>query len=150
MAIDYNDPIVAAEFIAVQPLTYEEVEEELMMSGVRGSPDMNEMDLKLMLVELRLVMSGRTKGKEKKKPAKYSSKFEEATWEKPMFKELYDGLKAKGDHNAQNVASEYLNNPEVAKSRYAKDYKRLLIDIEVALNAAKPVNSPTVTFKRRL
>tara|TARA_B110000261_G_C12781772_1_gene236729 strand:+ start:101 stop:463 length:363 start_codon:yes stop_codon:yes gene_type:complete len=59
MAIDYNDPVVAEEFNNVQPMTYEEVEEELSMSGVRGSADMNEMDLKLMLVELRLVLSGK-------------------------------------------------------------------------------------------
>ena len=151
MAIDYNDPVVAEEFNNVQPMTYEEVEEELSMSGVRGSADMNEMDLKLMLVELRLVLSGKGKSsssrKEKKKPAKYSSKFEEAMWEKPMFKELYDELKANGDHNSQNVAAEYLNSPDMAKSRYAKEYKRLLANIEKALNAVKEVTTPMITFK---
>ena len=148
MAIDYNDPIVAEEFNNIQPMTYEEVEEELMMSGIRGSPDMNEMDLKLMLVEMRLMLSGKGKNsKEKKKPAKYSSKFEEAMWEKPIFKELYDGLKAKGDHNGQNVAAEYLNDPDVATSRYGKDYKRLLADIVKAMNAKKEVTTPTITFK---
>ena len=150
MALDYNDPVVAEEFNAVQPMSYEEVEEELMMSGVRGSPDMNEMDLKLMLVELRMRLAGKMPGqssKEKKKPASYSTKFEEALWEKPMFKELYDSLKAKGDHNAQNVAAEYLNNQDVAKQRYGKDYKKLLADIEEALNAKKEVTSPKVTFK---
>lgn len=151
MALDYNDPVVAEEYAAVQPMSWDEVEEELMMSGVRGSPDMNEMDLKLMLVELRLMMSGRmpgkSKAKEEKKPAKYSSKFEEALWEKPKFKELYDDLKKNGDHNSQNVAAEYLNNPEVAKSRYAKEYKRLLANIEKALNAKKEVTSPIISFK---
>jgi hypothetical protein len=150
MALDYNDPVVAEEFGKIQPMTYEEVEEELMMSGVRGSPDMNEMDLKLMLVELRLMLSGRMPGKNssaKKKPAKYSSKFEEALWEKPKFKELYDALKAKGDHNSQNVAAEYLNQPDVAKLRYGKDYKSLLDNIDAALIAVKEVTSPTVTFK---
>ncbi len=148
MAVDYNDPAVAEEFNLVQPMTYEEVEEELMSSGVRGSPDMNEMDLKLMLVELRMMLKGGKNSKEKaKKPAKYSSKFEEALWEKPFFKELFDDLKAKGDHNSQNVASEYLNNPDVAKKRYGKEYKRLLADIEAALNAKKEVTSPVVTFK---
>lgn len=151
MALDYNDPVVAEEYANVQPLSYDEVEEELMMSGVRGSPDMNEMDLKLMLVELRLMMSGRMPGKgkkaEEKKPASYSSKFEEALWEKPKFKELYNDLKAKGDHNSQNVAAEYLNNPEVAKTRYGKEYKRLLANIEAALNAKKEVTSAIITFK---
>jgi len=149
MAIDYNDPIVAEEFNNVQPLSYEEVEEELMMSGVRGSPDMNEMDLKLMLVEVRLVMNGKLKngGAEKKKPAKYSSKFEEAMWEKPQFKILYDALDEKGDHNGKNVAAEYLNDPEGAAVRYGKEYKRLIRYINDALNAKKEVTSATVTFK---
>lgn len=151
MALDYNDPVVAEEFNAVQPLSYEEVEEELMMSGVRGSPDMNEMDLKLMLVELRMrlagKMPGQSTGEKKKKPAKFSSKFEEALWEKPKFAELYNELKSSGDHNSMNVAAEYLNNPDVAKSRYGKDYKRLLINVEEAINAKKEVTTPTVTFK---
>lgn len=151
MALDYNDPVVAEEFNAVQPLTYEEVEEELMMSGVRGSSDMNEMDLKLMLVELRMrlagKMPGQSTGEKKEKPASYSTKFEEALWEKPMFEELYNGLKSKDDHNAMNVAAEYLNDPDIATSRYGKTYKRLLADIEEALNAKKEVTSPTVTFK---
>jgi hypothetical protein len=150
MALDYNDPIVAEEFNAVQPLSFEEVEEELMMSGVSGSADLNEMDLKLMLVELRMRLAGKMPdqtSQKKEKPASFSTKFEEALWEKPFFKELYDGLKAKGDHNSMNVAAEYLNNPDVATSRYGKDYKRLLANIEEALNAKKEVTSPTVTFK---
>lgn len=150
MALDYNDPVVAEEFGKIQPMSYEEVEEELMMSGVRGSPDMNEMDLKLMLVELRLMLSGRMPGKNssaKKKPDTYSSKFEEALWEKPKFKEIYDALKAKGDHNSQNVAAEYLNQPDVARLRYGKDYGSLLSDIDAALIAVKEVTSPTLTFK---
>lgn len=150
MALDYNDPVVATEFANVQPLTYEEVEEELMASGVRGSPDMNEMDLKLMLVELRMRMSGKMpdqKPKEEKKPSTYSTKYEEALWEKPFFKELIDGLKSKGDHNSQNVAAEYLNNPDVATQRYGKDYKGLLRKIDAALSMKKEVTSPIITFK---
>lgn len=151
MALDYNDPIVAEEFNAVQPLSYEEVEEELIMSGVKGSPDLNEMDLKLMLVELRMrlagKMPGQSTGEKKKKPVKYSSKFEEAVWEKPKFAELYDELKSSGDHNSMNVAAEYLNDPEIANSRYGKDYKRLLASVEEAINAKKEVTTPTVTFK---
>lgn len=150
MALDYNDPVVAEEFANVQPLTYEEVEEELMTSGVRGSPDMNEMDLKLMLVELRMRMSGKMPDqtpKQENKPASYSTKYEEALWEKPFFKELIDTLKSDGDHNSQNVAAEYLNNPDVATQRYGKDYKGLLRKIDTALSMKKEVTSPTITFK---
>jgi len=150
MAIDYNDPEVGKEFNAVQSLTYEEVEEELLQSGVRGSPDMNEMDLKLMLVELRMRLSGKMpdqkSNKKKKKPTSFSSKFEEAMWTKPKFEELYNSIKNKGDHNSQNVAAEYLNNPEVAKTRYGKDYKALIRNIEAAMNAKAEVTSPSISF----
>jgi hypothetical protein len=147
MALDYKDPAVAEEFNAVQPLTYEEVEEELIRSGVRGSPDMNEMDLKLMLVEVRMRSKTGNGPAKKQKPATYSSKFEEALWEKPKFAELYEKLKEKGDHNAQNVVAEYMNNREVATQRYGKDYRRLLKNVEEALNAKKEATSPTITFK---
>jgi hypothetical protein len=147
MALDYKDPAVAEEFNAVQPLTYEEVEEELIRSGVRGSPDMNEMDLKLMLVEVRMRSKKGNGAAKKQKPATYSSKFEEALWEKPKFAELYEKLKEKGDHNAQNVVAEYMNNREVATQRYGKDYRRLLKNVEDALNAKKEATSPTITFK---
>jgi hypothetical protein len=147
MALDYKDPAVAEAFNAVQPLTYEEVEEELIRSGVRGSPDMNEMDLKLMLVEVRMRSQKGNGAAKKQKPAKYSSKFEEALWEKPKFAELYEKLKEKGDHNAQNVVAEYMNNREIAKQRYGKDYKRLLKNVEDALNAKKEATTPTITFK---
>lgn len=150
MALDYSDPVVAEEFNAVQPLTYEEVEEELIASGIRGSPDMNEMDLKLMLVEVRMRFSGKmpdSTSKPKEKPASYSSKFEEAMWEKPFFAELYESLKAKGDHNSQNVASEYLNDPKNAVSRYGKTYKRLLRDIDESMTKKKEVTSPKISFK---
>jgi len=148
MALDYNDPDVAAEFNAVQPLSYEEVEEELSLSGVRGSADMNEMDLKLMLVELRMRLSGNAPGQttKKEKPASFSSKFEEAIWTKPKFEELYDELKGKGDHNSMNVIKEYLTDKENAVTRYGRDYKALLRNIEAALNAKAEVKSPSVTF----
>ncbi|KAI2501737.1 hypothetical protein MHU86_12743 [Fragilaria crotonensis] len=64
MALDYNDPAVATEFAAVQTLTWEDVEEELLDSGIRSPPAMSEMDLKLMLVEVRLRKSGQLKQKE--------------------------------------------------------------------------------------
>jgi len=147
MALDYNDPIVAEEFNNVQPMTFEEVEEELMESGIRAFPTMNDMDVKLMLVEVRLRNSGRMKGeKPKPKPTSFSSKFEEALYTKPVFAELYNEFKKMGDHNSQNVAAEYINTPENAMKRYGKDYKNLIAQIEVALNAKPEVTSPGVTF----
>src|SRR6056300_1702552 len=86
MAIDYNNPVVAEEFANVQPMSYEEVEAELQESGVRPSAAMNEMEVKLMLVEMRLRLSGRLEGDEpKKRPTTFSSKLEECLWTKPAF-----------------------------------------------------------------
>jgi hypothetical protein len=105
------------------------------------------MEAKLMLVEMRLRFSGKLGGQtEKKRPEKFSSKFEEAMWTKPAFKEFYEALKAKGDHNAQNVVAEYLNDKTLATTRYGKTYKGLLRETEAALNAPPPVKSATLRF----
>lgn len=147
MALDYNDPVVAEEFAKVQPMTYEDVAEELQRSGVRPGPTMNDMEVKLMLVEMRLRLSGRLKGTEqKKRPTKFSSKFEEAMWTKPAFEEFYNVLKARGDHNSMNVVAEYLNNPDIAKQRYEKSYGTLLSQVDRALKAPPPVKSPKIKF----
>ena len=147
MAIDYNDPVVAEEFAKVQPLSYEEVEAELQESGVRASAAMNEMEVKLLLVEMRLRLAGKLAGDEpKQRPTTFSSKLEEALWTKPAFEEFYNNLKEKDDHNSMNVVAEYLNNPDVAKARYEKTYKGLLRKVDNALTAPPPVNSPTIQF----
>lgn len=107
-AIDYNDPVVAAEFAVVQPMSFEDVEEELQQSGIRVPPTMNDMEAKLMLVEMRLRISGTLGGNEgKKRPAKFSSKLEEAIWTKPAFEEFYSKIKSKGDAATANVVSFY-------------------------------------------
>lgn len=148
MAIDYNDPVVAEEFQNVQLLSWEEVEEELNQSGIRAPQTMNDMELKLMLVEMRLRLAGKLEGdgKPKQRPTTFSSKFEEVMWTKPAFAEFYGVLKKKDDHNAMNVISEYMNSPDVAKQRYATSYAQLLAECEAALNAPPPVNSPTIVF----
>jgi len=147
MAIDYNDPVVAQEFANVQPMPFEDVEAELLEKGIPVSASLNEMDVKLMLVEMRLRLAGKLKGQtEKKRPDKFSSKFEEATWTKPAFKEFYDELRAKRDPNALNVVAEYVNNKDVAVQRYGKDYKALLRKCDAALTAPPPVKSRILKF----
>lgn len=149
MAIDYNDPIVAEEFAKVQPMTFEECEEELLQTGVRPPATMNEMDVKLMLVELRMRLSGRMSAKDDKpkpKPTSFSSKFEEALYNKKVFADLYNEFKNNGDHNSMNVAAEYLNDPAGATKRYGDDYKQTLEQIDAALKAAAPVKTPNVKF----
>lgn len=148
MALDYNDPAVGEELAKVQMMMYEEVQEELLESGIRTPGDMNDMDIKLMLVEVRLRKAGGLNGgaAKKTKPATFSSKFEELLWTKPAFKEFYEKLEAKGDHNSQNVVKEYINDPATATQRYQKTYKGLLIDCDLAIKAPPPVKSPTLEF----
>lgn len=65
--LDYKDPTVAAEFATVQSFSTEELEKELADSGIIAPPTMNEVDLRLMLVELRMRKSGTLPGKISKK-----------------------------------------------------------------------------------
>lgn len=148
MTIDYNDPVVAEEFNKVQTMSWDEIEEELNESGIRAPATMNDMELKLMLVEMRLRLAGKLEGdgKPKQRPAVFSSAFEEAMWTKPAFVEFYSRYEDDGDHNSMNVVKEYLNDPEVAKQRYLSSYAALVEECEVALNAPPPVNSPTLAF----
>lgn len=147
MAIDYNDPVVAEEFAAVQGLSWEEIETELNESGIPAPPAMNDMELKLMLVEMRLRLAGKLEGdKPKRRPTTFKSAFEEAIWTKPVFQEFYKKYEDLSDHNSMNVVKEYMNEPEIAKQRYAKSYAVLLEELNAALTAPPPVNSPTLKF----
>lgn len=148
MALDYNDPAVAEEFALVQTMEYDDVADELLKSGITAPPTMTEMDLKLMLVELRMRLTGKMPGQtgKKERPASFGSRFEEVMWTKPAFEEFFKGVKATGDHNQENVVKEYVINPEVATERYGKDYKRLLREAEAALTAPPPVKSATLQF----
>ena len=147
MALDYNDPAVAEEFAQVQTMEYDNVADEIAQQGIPVPPTMTEMDVKLMLVELRMRnKSAGGGGGKKERPAKFGSKFEEAIWTKPAFEEFFNTVKATGDHNKENVVKEYVNNPDVAQQRYGKDYRRLLRDTEAALTAPPPVKSATLQF----
>jgi len=148
MAIDYNDPVVAEEFSKVQNLSWDEIEEELNESGIRAPATMNDMELKLMLVEMRLRLTGKLEGdgKPKQQPTKFNSSFEKAMWTKPAFEAFYKIYEDKDDHNSMNVVKEYLNDPDVAKQRYSASYAELITECEGALNAPPPVNSPTLVF----
>lgn len=151
MAIDYNDPGVMEEFNIIQTMEYDDVVTELSRSGVRAPADMSDMDVKLMLVELRTVMkggaaSGGSTAPSNVPPSKFGSLFEEYLWTKPVFKALYDELKVQGDHNRMNVAAEYCNEPTDAKSRYYTSYGTFLDDVEAALNARAEIKTPKVKF----
>ena len=99
-----------------QQATIEDVEAELLALGVVPTVMMNEMDVRLMLVECRLRASGRMPGKEKKKEPKKTSfinDFERALYEKPAFKALYEKSKQNTDY--LNIMAEYM----IYRDRYA-------------------------------
>ena len=138
MAIDYKDPIVAKEFAAIQGMDTEAVEDELMASGIPAPPTMNDMDMRMMLVEVRLRKEGKIG--DKKAPAKKAppgaSEFEVALYEKPGFKAWYEEAQRAHNTNALNLATEHITNPRRAKERYGATakYDETIAAIEAALN----------------
>jgi hypothetical protein len=152
--LDYKDPAVAAEFTDVNELAFDEVEGELAMSGIIAPPAMNEMDVRLMLVEMRMRQKGTMPGAEakpaQKKPAKFANDYEKALWEKPAFKALIENYQGRRDTNSMNLATEYLNNPVRARELYGRTdvYESTVKAIEEALNARfeQKVRSGRISF----
>lgn len=151
MALDYNDPVVGKEFAEVQTMSFEEIVEECEGFGIPVPPALDDVNAQLMLVEIRLRMSGRlseTKTSEKKIPPKtFSSKFDEAYWTKPAFQKMVDGYREQRDINAMNLISEYIDDRVTALERYeGADYKALMRKIDDALNAKVEITSPKISF----
>ena len=139
MALDFNDPDVAGEFEAVSKMDTNEIEEELNGNGIPAPPMMNDFDLRSMLVELRMMKSGKgTKAAAPApKPTSFGSKFEQALYEKPAFKALYDDYQKQRMQNEINLCIEHLNDPKRSKDRYGGTdrYQETVDKIEEALNA---------------
>jgi hypothetical protein len=147
MALDYNDPVVAEELNQVQILSYDEMEEQLNESGIPVPAAMNEFDVRLMLVEVRLRKAGKMNGgTPKAKKTTFSSKFEEYMQNADMFRELVEEMKGRGDHNAVNVCAEYVNDPKMANKRYGESYATLIRQISRAITMPKQVKSTKIQF----
>ena len=140
-ALDYKDPDVAAEFAACQSLDTEAVQDELAASGIPVPPTMNDMDMRMMLVEMRMRKAGKigTKKEKPKKPPPNANEFEKALYEKPVFRELFEEWQRTRNTNAMNLATEHLTNPRRAKERYGgtAKYDETIAKIEEALKAKK-------------
>lgn len=141
MALDYKDPDVAAEFTKCQSMDTEAVEEELAASGIPVPPTMNDMDMRMMLVEMRMRKAGKMGASkpEMKKPGPNANDFEKALYDKPVFRELFEEWQQMRNTNAMNLAAEYINNPRRAKERYGgtAKYEETVAMIEHALSAKK-------------
>jgi hypothetical protein len=152
LALDYKDPMVAEEFTKCQALDTEAVEDELAASGIPVPPTMNDMDMRMMLVEMRLRKTGKI-GNQPSKPKKApagANPFEVALCEKPGFRALYEGWQQTRNTNAMNLATEHLVNPRRAKERYGgtAKYDETIAQIDEALNAriVQEVTSGRVTY----
>jgi len=154
MALDYKDPLVAKEYASLQSIDTEDVIDELATCGIVAPPTMNDMDMRMMLVEMRMRKAGTYGGaaarKKPERPASFASEFERVMFEKPAFKALYEEWQATRNTNALNLASEHINNPKRAKDRYAgtEYYDKTIAEIEAAIAARveQEVTTPTLFF----
>lgn len=139
-ALDMNDPVVAEEYAAVMGYDTEQIEDELAASGIVAPPTMNDFEMRSMLVEARLMKSGKLGGAKKApapKPKSFGSEFERLLYEKPAFKALYERMKNARMQNEINLCIEYVNNKARAKLRYSGNakYEQTVAEIEEALAA---------------
>jgi len=155
MAIDYKDPLVAKEFASIQGLDLDDVTDELAAAGLVAPATMNDMDIRIMLVEVRMRKAGTMGGssapkKKPVRPAKFGSEFERVLFDKPAVKALYETLQAAKDINSMNLVSEHINNAKRAKDRYAgtPNYASTIKMVEEAMTAriVQEVSTPTVLY----
>ena len=153
-SLDYNDPMVAKEFGSIQGLDLDDVTDELAAAGIIAPATMNDMEIRMMLVEVRMrkagTFGGATKPKKQAKPASFANEFERAMFEKPAVKELYTTWQQAKNINAMNLAAEHINNPKRAKDRYAgtPNYDATIAELDAAMNAkvVKTVDTARLMF----
>merc|ERR1712127_397898 len=129
-------------FTSIQGLDLDDVTDELAAAGLVAPATMNDMDIRIMLVEVRMRKAGTMGGsgsaapkKKAARPAKFGSEFERVLFDKPAVKALYEELQAAKDINSMNLVSEHINNAKRAKDRYGNvpsyastiDYKDPLV-----------------------
>jgi len=137
-ALDMNDPDVAEEYASVMTFDLDQIEEELAGAGIVAPPTMNDFELRSMLVEMRMLKKGKTSTKKPApKPTSFANKFEQALYEKPAFKALYEDFKNARLQNEINLCIEYVNDAKQAKMRYGgtPKYDETVAKIEEALAA---------------
>eukprot|EP00934_Nitzschia_sp_Nitz4_P000065 Nitzschia sp. Nitz4//scaffold35_size145790//83973//84755//NITZ4_003033-RA/size145790-processed-gene-0.93-mRNA-1//-1//CDS//3329549133//65//frame0 len=150
MALDLSDPDVAAEVERVAALSMDSVESELLDLRIPPDEDFTEQELRDILAESRLRLSGAlANGSQEIKntiPTKFTSKFQETYHTNTIFRKLYQIVERERDTNSMNVMMEYLNNPELAKDRYGEEYKKWLGQIDSALKAKSVLSKPVLEF----
>lgn len=154
MAVDMKDPKVAEMMMELDSSSPKEMKEELEDLGIFPTPGQQEDQLKMMLIEARLMMSGGSASSgsakpEQKRPSKFKCKFDEYMWDKPAFKEYFNDYDE--DVQMQNVIGEYANDPEKARLNYAKSERLMkvmdIVQEKIDAKVVAQATSPKISFK---
>lgn len=122
-ALDPSSPEMQAEFAVLKDASRGFMEKELELMGIPHKADMDDMEIKMRLMEARIVMSAPAAAG----VAANASPYEKIIFEKPAIKSYVDRLYNKGDINGANIMMEYINDPKQATSRYGEiaDYQKI-------------------------
>ena len=141
--IDATSPEMMAEFEKLKDVSMAEIKQELDDMGIPVSPDMDDMSIKLRLMEARVIFAAPSKAG----PPPGASKYEILIAEKPAIKTYVDGLFNKGDTAGMNAFMEYVNDPVNAKQRYGKDKTyQAIFAVADEMMSAPAFTSATLAF----
>jgi hypothetical protein len=131
-----------AEFENVKDKSREFIEKELELLGIPVSPDMDDMTVKLRLMEARIIFAAPPQAG----PAANASNYEKLIAEKPSIKTYVDRLYMESTQSA-NVFMEYVNDPAQARKIYGNAPKLLKVcDQADELMAAPAFTSATLAY----
>lgn len=115
--IDPSSPEMVAEFEKLKGMPMSMIMTELEELGIPTTPDMDDMAIKIRLMEARVIFSQPSATG----PAPGASAYEVLIYEKPGVKSYVDGLYNKGGINEANAFMEYVNDKAGATMRYGKE-----------------------------
>ena len=141
--IDPTSPEMMAEFEKLKDVSMADINAELEMMGIPTTPDMDDMSVKLRLMEARIIMGA----PDAAGPPAGASAYEVLIYEKPEIKTYVDGLYNKGDINGANAFMEYVNDRPGAEMRYGKeDVYKAVFAVAEEMMAAPSFTSAKLSF----
>jgi hypothetical protein len=141
--IDPTSPEMMAEFEKLKDVSMADINAELEMMGIPTTPDMDDMSVKLRLMEARIIMGAPAAAG----PPAGASAYEFLIYEKPEIKTYVDGLYNKGDINGANAFMEYVNDRPGAEMRYGKeDVYKAVFAVAEEMMAAPSFTSAKLSF----
>lgn len=131
--VDPSSPEMLAEFENLKDYPMSAIMNELEELGIPTSPDMGEMEIRVRLMEARVIMAKPSSAA----PPAGCSAYETLIFEKPGIKTYVDGLYNKGGINEANAFMEYVNDAAQATIRYGKveAYREVFAKAEEMMSA---------------